>query len=115
MVSMREVVGREAELAAVLDLLDAATGGCRALLIEGEPGIGKSTFWSAALAAAADRGFTVLSCRCAQPEVGLSFSGLADLTEPVLGRWRPPVLSSRSSGSCSTRSPTPRPLLPCAR
>jgi DNA-binding CsgD family transcriptional regulator len=89
MVSMRDVVGREAELAAVLDLLEAAAGRCRALLIEGEPGIGKSTIWSAALAAAADRGFTVLSCRCAQPEVGLSFSGLADLTEPVLDRVLP--------------------------
>jgi hypothetical protein len=52
------------------------------------------TYW--ALAAAADRGFTVLSCRCAQPEVGLSFSGLADLTEPVLDRVLPRLLAPQA-------------------
>ncbi len=45
-----------------------------ALLIEGEAGIGKTTLWSAGIAAAAEHGYRVLSARP------------ADLLDPVLER-----------------------------
>jgi DNA-binding CsgD family transcriptional regulator len=81
---VREVIGRDAELASVRAFLDGAAAGSSALLLEGEPGIGKSTVWLAALAEARRRSCVVLSCRCAQPERVLSFSGLTDIVGPVL-------------------------------
>ena len=84
MPGISEVIGRDAELASVGEFLDAAAQGCGGLLLEGEPGIGKTTVWSAALDLARRRSFTVLTARCGQPEAMLSFSGLADLLEPVL-------------------------------
>jgi hypothetical protein len=40
-----EIIGREGELSAVQAFLDRPVDGMRALVIEGEPGIGKSTLW----------------------------------------------------------------------
>src|SRR6266851_7786997 len=54
-----------------------------ALLIEGEPGIGKTALWSAGIDQARRRGWHVLTCRPVQPEAALSFSALGDLLEPV--------------------------------
>jgi DNA-binding CsgD family transcriptional regulator len=52
--------GREKELEAVLGMIRAAeTGRGGVLLVEGEPGIGKSRFLEEAAAAASARGFTV--------------------------------------------------------
>jgi DNA-binding CsgD family transcriptional regulator len=84
MSGVREVVGRDAALASVGVFLDGVAAGSSALLVEGEPGIGKSTLWFAGLAEARRRSWAVLSCRCAQPESVLSFSGLTDLVGPVL-------------------------------
>ncbi|MEO5941767.1 MAG: AAA family ATPase, partial [Candidatus Limnocylindrales bacterium] len=85
---MIDLLGRSAEQAAVDRFVAEARTGPRGLAIEGEAGIGKSTLWSAALAAvnavAPDRPDTlVLEARPASPEVRLSFSGLVDLFEPV--------------------------------
>ncbi len=54
-----------------------------ALLLEGEPGIGKSTVWLAATAAAAERGFRVLTARPSAAESRLSYAALADLLSSV--------------------------------
>ena len=62
-----DVIGRDAELDAAGVFLDAAGRGCRALLLEGEPGIGKTTVWSATVALARSRSFTVLLTRSGQP------------------------------------------------
>jgi MoxR-like ATPase len=48
-VPARAVAGRAAELAAVDELLDALVAGPAALVLEGEPGIGKTTLWQAAV------------------------------------------------------------------
>src|SRR6266480_7325753 len=80
----REVVGRDEELAVVRDFLAAVDRLPSALLIEGEAGIGKTTLWSAGIAAAAEHGYRVLSTRPAQAESQVSYAGLADLLEPVL-------------------------------
>jgi len=88
------VVGRDAELGSVVGFLDRAAAAPTALVLEGEPGIGKSTLWLAAVAAARRRGLTVLSSRPAESERGLAYAGLGDLFDPVLdvviGELSPP-------------------------
>jgi DNA-binding CsgD family transcriptional regulator len=77
------VIGRDAELAAVTQLLNAAGLGPAALLIRGEPGIGKTTIWQAAVARAADASYTVVSCRPSSAETDLPYAGLGDLFDGV--------------------------------
>jgi predicted ATP-dependent serine protease len=57
------IIGREGELAAIQAFLDRPIDGLRAIVIEGEPGIGKSTLWQAGVAAARERPFRVLASR----------------------------------------------------
>src|SRR4249920_559241 len=63
--------------------LASATSGPSALLIEGEPGIGKTTLWLATQELARDRGFRVLSARAAAAESVLAYTALADLLDGV--------------------------------
>ncbi len=51
-----EVIGREQELALVSTFLDRPVEGPTAFVLEGEPGIGKSTIWLAAVEVARERG-----------------------------------------------------------
>ena len=74
-----EVIGREAEIAFLSRFLDDVPAGPSALALEGEPGIGKTTLWSWAVAAARERSFQVLSTRPAEAETKLAFAGLGDL------------------------------------
>ncbi len=74
-----EIIGRDAELSVVLGFLDRPVDGLRALVLEGEPGIGKSTLWLAGLAAARERSFRVLSSRPAEIERTLPNLVLGDL------------------------------------
>ena len=73
------VVGRDVELARVGRFLEGLSVASAALLVEGEPGIGKTTVWGAAIDAAESRGFRVLQARAAETEVQLSYAALADL------------------------------------
>jgi DNA-binding CsgD family transcriptional regulator len=83
------VIGRGSELAAVDRLLNQMAAQRAILVIEGEPGIGKTTLWEAALSAAAGRGYQVLSARPAQPESSLPLSGFCDLFADVApGHWQ---------------------------
>jgi predicted ATP-dependent serine protease len=59
----RGVFGREAELGAVDAVLASGRHGFSALVLEGDPGIGKTTVWQDAIARAAAAGYRVLSCR----------------------------------------------------
>lgn len=78
------VVGREDELERVEAFLGPrAHGDPIVLTIAGEAGIGKTTVWASAVAAAASRGSVVLVARPAESEAELSFSGLADLLADV--------------------------------
>jgi len=79
-----EIVGREEELGSVYAFLDGAVEGAAGFVLEGEPGIGKSTLWLAAVTRARDRGFLVLSSRPAEAERSLAHIGLGDLFEDVL-------------------------------
>jgi len=76
-----ELVGREQELAAVERFLAGEEPGQTTLVLEGPPGIGKTSIWSAGVAAAA--GLRVLVARPAGEEASFGFSGLADLLAEV--------------------------------
>ncbi|HSC93084.1 MAG TPA: AAA family ATPase [Gaiellaceae bacterium] len=79
-----ELVGREAEQSSLLAFLDRAHAGARALVLEGEAGIGKTTLWLAAVEAARQRGFRVLVARPAEAERELGFAALGDVLADVL-------------------------------
>jgi DNA-binding CsgD family transcriptional regulator len=83
-VSVRHLVGREDELAALLDLLDAPDELPAAAVVVGEAGIGKTTLSLAVAEAAEARGYLVLSCRLAEAEAAFSFVGLTDLIGGVV-------------------------------
>jgi DNA-binding CsgD family transcriptional regulator len=72
------LVGREQELERVLGFF-AVEDGPGKLLLEGDPGIGKTTLWHAGLDEARRRGFRVLEARPAAAERELSFAALGDL------------------------------------
>ncbi|MFN8224397.1 MAG: AAA family ATPase [Gaiellales bacterium] len=76
-----EIVGREAELAAIDAFLGGA--GARALVFAGDAGIGKTTLWESALAAAREQGFRVLATRASGAETRMSHTGLVDLLDDV--------------------------------
>ena len=76
-----QIVGREPELESLAAFLDTPLTGAGALLLAGEPGIGKTTLWRAAVEDARGRGYRVLACRPAESETKLSFAALGDLLE----------------------------------
>jgi DNA-binding CsgD family transcriptional regulator len=80
---MRGYRTRPTEDPTVDAFLTSVAAGPSALLIEGEPGIGKTTRWSAAVEQACERGFRVLCARASATESVLAYSGLADLLEGV--------------------------------
>ena len=87
-------VGRLRERASILGLLDEAHRGPRLVLIEGEPGIGKSRLLDTLAEDARWRGFSVAIGRASADSAGLAYSPLdAALAEalPVAGfdRLRP--------------------------
>ncbi|ORB64328.1 helix-turn-helix transcriptional regulator [Mycolicibacterium tusciae] len=75
--------GRPTEDRSVKTFLTSTTVGPSALLIEGEPGIGKTTLWLAAIEEATARGFRVLSTRAAAAESVLAYTALADMLDDV--------------------------------
>lgn len=75
--SAAAVIGREEELGFVESFLDELRP--RALLIAGEPGIGKTVLWEAAVDAARGRSRRVLSHRAVEAEAKLAFTALSDL------------------------------------
>jgi DNA-binding NarL/FixJ family response regulator len=77
-------VGREQEVAALEGLVGSAEPALAAVVVEGEPGIGKTTVWQAGVERGLERGLVVLSCRPAQTEAKLGFASLADLLAPVV-------------------------------
>ena len=79
------LIGRSSEQARLDELLDAARAGrSGALVVRGEPGVGKTSLLEAA-ASRAD-GFRVLRTLGAESESDLAFSGLQELLRPVADR-----------------------------
>ncbi|HKD98420.1 MAG TPA: AAA family ATPase, partial [Micromonosporaceae bacterium] len=73
------VVGRSEELGVLGGFLADTRADPCALLIEGEPGIGKTTLLYELVALARSRGIPVLTCRPTRSEMDLSYVGLMEL------------------------------------
>lgn len=78
---MSRLVGRQTELDRIEGFLHAARRERAVFALEGEPGIGKSTLWRAAVDRATGSGAVVLSSRPSGAEVTLSFAALGDLLD----------------------------------
>jgi hypothetical protein len=70
---------RSTEARVVEDFLTSASTAPSALVIEGDPGIGKTTLWLSALDQARERGFAVLAARASATDSVLAYASLADL------------------------------------
>lgn len=80
----REIVGRRVELLALRALVASdAPAGFAALVLEGEPGIGKTTLWFEGVRLAEESGANVLFARPTAPESRLSYSVLGDLVRAI--------------------------------
>ncbi len=86
-----DVIGRESELAILHSFLDSIPTGPSALLLSGDPGIGKTTVWKEGLADAQLRRYRTLSCGPVEAETRLSYAALGDLLEPILEEALPTV------------------------
>src|SRR4051794_21553260 len=73
------VIARPGELEAIGRFLDALADGSAVLLLEGEPGIGKTTLLRAGVERARRRGLRVLWCAASPSETRLSYAALTDL------------------------------------
>jgi DNA-binding CsgD family transcriptional regulator len=73
------VIGRDDELAAGDRFLDALDAGPATLVLEAEPGIGKTTVWSEIRSRAGARNATILTSQPVESETELPFAGLLDL------------------------------------
>lgn len=73
------VIGRERELAAIEPFLDRIGERFEVLLFSGPAGIGKTTLWEQAVAAARARGYRVVIARPTEAETALAFAALNDL------------------------------------
>jgi DNA-binding CsgD family transcriptional regulator len=76
------IVGRDVELEAVVRFLASAKAPASILVIESEPGMGKTTLWREALVHS-EHARIVLSCQPARSEASLSYSALGDLLSAV--------------------------------
>ena len=73
------VIGRDAELATLDQVLSDLGDGPLGLVIAGEAGIGKTVLWKAANEMSARHSYQVMAARPAEAEATLPFAGLADL------------------------------------
>jgi DNA-binding CsgD family transcriptional regulator len=111
MTSLRPVLlGRQRETAHIEDLLNGAKEGTSAaLLLHGEPGIGKSALLRGTLERAEELAFGVLRTRGFESESDIPFAGLLELLTPLLPlRDRIPEVQARALGSAlALEPPTP--------
>ncbi len=104
------LLGRQQELTHIEGLLTGAKDGTSAaLLLHGEPGIGKSALLRAASEQATELGFVVLRARGYESESDIPFAGLLELLTPLLAlRDKIPEVQARALGSAlALEPPTP--------
>ncbi len=89
------VVGRDEELGFVEEFLADVERGPTALVLSGEPGIGKTVLWEAGVEAARERFGHVLFHRSVEAEAMLSFAGLSDLLVEVFDEVAPSLAPLR--------------------
>ena len=78
------LIGRDREVQALTELIGKATKAGQALVVIGDPGIGKSALLDAAQDAARAAGFGVLTTTGVESEAQLPFAGLHQILRPVL-------------------------------
>ena len=86
------LIGRDQEVRALTELIGNGTTAGQALVVIGDPGIGKSALLGAAQDAAGAAGFGVLTTTGVESEAQLPFAGLHQILRPVLrsaSRLRP--------------------------
>jgi DNA-binding CsgD family transcriptional regulator/tetratricopeptide (TPR) repeat protein len=74
-----ELIGRDDELAFLADFVAGAEAFPRALILEGEAGIGKTVLLAAGVEAADVAGYTVLAARPSEAETKIAYTVLRDL------------------------------------
>jgi DNA-binding CsgD family transcriptional regulator len=90
MAGVGELVGRAVELRRVTEAIArTAEGHGGAVLVAGEPGIGKTRLASEAVATAQARGFLILEARAYPLETGLAYAPIVDAFGPYLRELRP--------------------------
>ncbi|MGH7649656.1 MAG: helix-turn-helix transcriptional regulator [Gemmatimonadaceae bacterium] len=100
--SVWPLVGRVAELGLMQQLMNDARGGtCRALLIRGESGLGKTRLAQVAMQHAAETGWTVANGSAYAVETGVPYAMFADALVPVLRSLGTAALSMLSRGAAS--------------
>ena len=80
------LLGRDKEQSLLTSVLDGVATRGQALVLRGEPGIGKSRLLSETAQAARDRGMSVLTTTGVQSEAHLPFAALHQLLRPVRER-----------------------------
>jgi DNA-binding CsgD family transcriptional regulator len=90
-----ELIGREREQGVIDAFLSRAAQWPLALVLSGEPGIGKTVLWETGVAEARTRFDAVLTCRGVEAEASLSFTGLSELLGDVLGQVGPSLAPPR--------------------
>ena len=90
-----EIVGRDDEVAALEAFVAGAGGRPDVVVLEGEPGIGKTTLWLAGVEAARERSLQVLTARPAEAEQGLAHAALVDLLEDCVADVLPELPAPR--------------------
>lgn len=95
---MQALLGRDAESALDAGFIESVPSGASALLLTGEPGIGKTALLRAAIQAASARSYRVLTCQPGESETQLLFTALIDLFDDVLDEALPrlPELQRRA-------------------
>lgn len=78
------IIGRESELVTLWRFLNSIPAGPSALLLSGDPGIGKTTVWKEGVQGALQKSYRILACRPVEAETRLSYAALGDLLEAVL-------------------------------
>jgi DNA-binding CsgD family transcriptional regulator len=78
------LVGRDAELSALVGLVDPPPSTGRALVVLGDAGMGKSVLLAEMASRARSAGLRVLSAAARESEANLAFAGLHQLLLPVL-------------------------------
>lgn len=77
--SGRAIVGRDRELALLVDFVATMSDGTSVFLLDGEAGIGKSTLWTKGVELAAEANVMVLSAQPAESEGDVAYAVLGDL------------------------------------
>ncbi|MEV0952098.1 AAA family ATPase [Promicromonospora sp. NPDC050249] len=79
------MIGRSQELNTLVGLITQVAGSGRAVVVQGDAGIGKTALVEAAAERAVDAGYRELRCTGVQSETVVGFAGLHELLHPVLG------------------------------